>query len=188
MKSALRWLRTAVEPGMRALHGRWIRPRVDGGQPIWSRLHFSYYGIIPNHCGDLPTDGPHDRLRLEGTFFVSRFKSLSPSRLFHITADWDSPFPPALPCCYRLSLSLWPVESRPAGVTYCIERQGERKGKNPSSLLTCACAGETDASLSALPARGNELVADPPPWCEPRQGSPPYGREGSSERAAGPSV
>lgn len=69
--------------------------RTVGSQSMVSRMILILCNS--NHCGDISTDGPHDRLRLEGAFFVSRFKTLPPSGLFHITAGWDSPFPPALP-------------------------------------------------------------------------------------------
>lgn len=72
------------------------RSRVDGGQPIHClAFHFSYYVIIiPITTAIFPRTGPHDRLRLEGAFSRFAFQVAAPSGLFHITADWYSPYRP----------------------------------------------------------------------------------------------
>lgn len=133
-KSTVHWPIRHLRASMRALHGRWIRSSaaVGGQANLWSRAsHFSYNGNS-NHRGDLPTDGPHDRLRLEGALFVSRFKSLPPSRLFHITAD-------------RVSVSVflsspYPILPFRAGRIPAGRSTRAKKNRRPEEHRLCCCS------------------------------------------------
>lgn len=68
-----------------------------GSQSIGLAFHFSYYVIIiPITTAIFPRTGPHDRLRLEGAFFVSRFKSLPRQVCFTLPRIGTLPIAPAL--------------------------------------------------------------------------------------------
>lgn len=112
-----------------------------------------------NHNGDLSTDGPHDRLRLEGAFFVSRFKSLPRQVCFTLPRIGTLPIAPALPS------STFVAGRIPTGRR--TKRLERKRAEEPSPVLA------KNVSLLS-PGRGMSLVADPPPWyTTTRQGSSP---------------
>lgn len=145
-KLTVRWLRTAVEPGTRALHGRWTRSRVDGGQSIlWLSPPFLLLCKFQSLRRPFSTDGPQRQAEVGRRFSSFRVSSLCPvtSVSHYRVLQVGFSFPPLPP-------SASPCRSNPGRPEYYIlcREKGERR-RESRRASSCLCWSQT----VALPSR-----------------------------------